>query len=490
MNLMSSILQKTNRQLITVLFLFALISGCATHQPQIDSNFESDWQYQTFHGEVSLISSAPQAFAQRLALVRAAQKSIDIEYFSWAKDVSGLMLMDALTQAAKRGVKVRIILDDLLIFNETWLASANQTPNLDLRIFNPFKSRKTNWLGRSFDYQSNKAQLNHRLHEKYFNIDGEVLILGGRNIGDDYFSFKSKNNFFDLDTLIKGQVINPFEENFLALWENDLVTPIEALITSKKQNSDELTQAVAKSVEQNQALVTRIESEVNALDDAIYVPAKITPIFDSVDKVGTSMPYFKKRLEHFVYRYPSKKEELIISTPYLIPHNDGFKVIPDFINHGADVTLFTNSAASNDSPFVPAYYAQHRQGLLDLGVNIYEYDTDATHRNNYHSASGHFHNKAFILDSILSYVGSSNFDPRSDFLNLEFGIVIESEAFAEQLKRYLFSEDHSYYWHVQQDKNDTSWESDTQKITKEPGTTLLSPVSNALFRSLNIESEL
>lgn len=467
------------------------LAGCAAPQPEVSEQFQSDWEFKTIKGQVALIESAPEAIARRIELVRNAKTSIDIEYFSWNKDTTGLLFLNELVLAADRGVKVRIILDDLLVFNEKWLASAATHENLDIQIFNPFNSRKAGWLTRAFDFQKHQKDLDHRLHEKYMNIDGETLVLGGRNIGDDYFSYKPKNNFFDLDILVQGEVTEDFERNFEEHWIAYYTSDIEFLIEFKDKKPLQSFQRTFEEVTKSkQDVIGDIESRVRALQEPSYISAKLTPVFDSAEKLHDSMPYFRHRIEHFVYRYPSAKKELVISTPYMLPNEDGFKVVTDFANHGADITLVTNSMASNDSGFVPAYYEKHREELLDKGVSIYEYDTHAIHLKNVNTRKGHYHNKAFILDGKLSYIGSSNFDPRSDFLNLEFGIMIESEAFAQQLQHYLLG-DKSLYWKV--DRNEDGkleWRRGNQLKNKEPNYGGASKVFDKLYRAINIENEL
>jgi putative cardiolipin synthase len=467
------------------------LAGCAAPQPEVSDQFQRDYEFKTVKGNVSLVESAPEAIARRIELVRNAKTSIDIEYFSWNKDTTGLLFLEELVAAAERGVKVRIILDDLLVFNEKWLASAATHKNLDIHIFNPFNARKAGWLTRAFDFQKHQKSLDHRLHEKYMNIDGETLVLGGRNIGDDYFSYKPKNNFFDLDILVQGDVAEDFERNFEEHWVADYTSDIAYLIDLKdKQPLESFKRTLAKITKNKQDIIADIENRIRVLREPNYIEAKLTPIFDSAKKLDDSMPYFRHRIEHFVYRYPSAKKELLISTPYMLPNEDGFKVVNDFAKQGTNITLVTNSMASNDSGFVPAYYEKHREELLNKGVNIYEYDTHAIHLKNVITLKGHYHNKAFVLDNKLSYIGSSNFDPRSDFLNLEFGVMIESEDFAQQLEHYLLG-DKSLYWKVERDKQEKlEWTRGKQRKTKEPNYGVSSQVFDKLYRAINIETEL
>ncbi|MCL9773925.1 phospholipase D family protein [Vibrio methylphosphonaticus] len=474
-----------------LILIILSLSGCALPQQQVSQEFEHNWDYETVRSDVALIKTAPEAIARRVDLVRSATKSIDIEYFSWDKDTTGLMLLNELIIAAERGVKVRIILDDLLVFNDKWLASAASHHNLSIKLFNPFNARKSGWLSRAFDFKKNQSSLDHRLHEKYINIDGQTLVLGGRNIGDAYFSYKKKNNFFDLDVLVRGDVISSFEANFEEHWNGPYTSDLTHLITVKEnQPGDTFRYLLTKNHKKNPDIVNDIEHQIASLNKPEYVPAKVTAIFDSAKKIEDAKPYFRYRVEHFIYRYPSEKKDLFISTPYMLPNEDGFKVVNDFITSGAKVTLATNSLASNDSGFVPAYYATHRHELLDKGLDIYEYDTHALHLKNTNTRQGHYHNKAFILDHRLSYIGSSNFDPRSDFLNLELGLLIESEEFAIQLKDYIIG-DRSLFWKVNKNNNGKlEWQRGEQKKTKDPNYSIINKASDKLFKAMDIESEL
>ena len=190
--------------------LIALVTGCAQPFPEVEENFEASWKTNEYQAEAYLIPTADEAFARRVALVRNATSSIDMTYFSWDKNTLGLMLLDELKHAADRGVQVRITLDDLLVFNDKWLAELNEHDNIQIRIFNPFNSRKMGWIGRAFDFAGNQKKLDNRLHEKYFNVDHHSMILGDRIIGVEYFGFSKDANFFDMDTLFTGVIINPF----------------------------------------------------------------------------------------------------------------------------------------------------------------------------------------------------------------------------------------------------------------------------------------
>ncbi|MFM2607654.1 phospholipase D family protein [Vibrio chagasii] len=474
------------------IMLIALVTGCAQPYPNVEPDFEANWQSTEHQSEVYLIPSAPEAFARRIDLVRQAQHSIDMTYFSWENDTLGLMLLNELKHAADRDVAVRLTLDDLLVFNDKWLAELDSHPNIEIRLFNPFESRKAGWIGRALNFSTHQKQLDNRLHEKYFNVDHQSMILGGRNIGDDYFGYSESANFFDTDVLFKGDVIAAFDRNYQALWNSGYVVPIQERIKIKeKEQYQAFTKALNKG-EKNTALITsEVERQIENLNQPSFIAASVTPVFDSLEKLNDNKPYFRQRIEHLMKQKVPSPSEAVISTPYVVPSDQQFVFIDALTEQQAQVTLITNSSASNDSGFIPAYYEQHRQTLLDKGVDILEYKADAINDDHYFHVDTYYHNKTVILDERVTYIGSSNFDPRSDFLNIELGVLIDSEEFAEQVTHYLTRQKNDLFWAVSRDQSgETKWVSGEQEYTKNPNYSSWNKLPDWLFRKMNGEFEL
>ncbi|GAM58341.1 cardiolipin synthetase [Vibrio ishigakensis] len=424
----------TNFKGFCALLAAIALAGCAQPYPEIEAGFESNWQSQDYQADVYLIPDSNEAIARRVQLVRNAKSSVDMTYFSWEKDTLGLMLFNELKHAADRGVHVRLTLDDLLVFNDKWLSEISTHENIEVKIFNPFNSRKMGWIGRAGDFLSNQKDLDNRLHEKYFNVDHQYMILGGRNIGDDYFGYSKQANFFDMDVLFKGEVIEAFHLNYESLWNSEHLVPMQDLVKSKDGAFDK---ALKKAKLDESDIVKRVERKVAQLAEPEFIHTEATPVFDSIEKLNDNKPYFRTRAEQTVENELSKANEVIISTPYVVPHDGEFHVIDRLREQGSNVTLLTNSSASNDSGFIPAYYEKHRQTLLNKGVNIYEYRDSAKNKDHYFHVDTYYHNKTLIIDNKLTFIGSSNFDPRSDFLNIEFGLFVQSEEFAKQVEAYL-----------------------------------------------------
>ncbi|UXA00157.1 phospholipase D family protein [Vibrio splendidus] len=477
---------------LMVLFLSILVTGCAQPYPDVEPDFEANWQSTEHQAEVYLIPTAPEAFARRIELVRQAQHSIDMTYFSWERDTLGLMLLNELKQAADRDVHVRLTLDDLLVFNDKWLAELDSHPSIEIRLFNPFESRKAGWIGRAFNFSTHQKQLDNRLHEKYFNVDHHSMILGGRNIGNDYFGYSENANFFDMDVLFRGDVIASFDNNYQALWDSQYVVPIRERIKVKEQGQYKaFTKAINKGEKNKKPITFDVEQQINRLSEPRFINASVTPLFDSLEKLNDNKPYFRQRTERLMKQKVPTPSKAMISTPYMVPSDNQFVFIDALKEYQAEVTLLTNSSASNDSGFVPAYYEKHRQTLLDKGISIYEYKSQAINDDHYFHVDTYYHNKTVILDERVTYIGSSNFDPRSDFLNVEFGVLIDSEEFAKQVTYYLTRQKKDLFWAVTREKSgETIWASGEQIHTKNPNYSLWNKVPDWLFRKMNGEFEL
>ncbi|WP_285164515.1 phospholipase D family protein [Shewanella goraebulensis] len=492
-NPIKSITPIKHMSLLTLLCGILLLTGCATPNPSVPEGFESQFVKRDYQAQAYLIPAANEAFARRIDLVRKAQSSIDMTYFSWNGDTLGLTLLNELKLAADRGVKVRLTLDDLLVFNEKWLADVDKHPNVQIKIFNPFNSRKMGWVGRAFDFQIHQEVLDNRLHEKYFNVDHQQMILGGRNIGDEYFGYSKEANFFDLDVLFTGDIIAPFATNYEQQWQSDFVVPVSELIKVNADISDTryFSKALAKTQKKHPEITQNIELTINNMTNPAFIDVTVSPVFDSLQKMHDRLPYFRTRAEMTVSEELQQAKDVVISTPYIVPTDNEFTVIANLTAQASKVTLVTNSSASNDSLFIPAYYEKHRQTLLDMGVDIYEYKDTAKNDDHFYHGDTYYHNKTIILDNHVSYVGSSNFDPRSDFLNIEFGLFVHSTEFAEHLHQYLLQQKATLFWHVtQQENGDIQWRSQDKVLNSNPNYGSWHKLPDWLFRKMDGESEL
>ncbi|GGB20495.1 phospholipase D-like domain-containing protein [Agarivorans gilvus] len=473
--------------------LLALASiACSSAPPPRPRDFEHSWQSQLLPAQVYLINTAPEALARRIQAIRQAQDYIQLEYFTWGHDLSGATVYKELLDAANRGVKVQLILDDLIEFENHWLLELAEHDNIRIRIFNPFEARKLGWFTRAFNFQANKQRLNHRLHEKYFNVDGKLMIIGGRNIGDDYLGYGQSANFFDLDIMLTGPSIGEFEANFKMLWHSEYVKSVWRVIkrNSQPQQAGFLADYAELQV-QRPDKAKDIEQQLAQLTAPQYVAATVSPVFDSLDKLQDSQPYFTSRLERLLEQRLEKASKVLFSSPYLVPSEEEFAGFKALSEQGGELSLITNSSASNDSPFVSAYYSKHRAELAQLAGQLLEYTHDAKHQDYFTQVTTHYHNKAFIVDQAISYVGSSNFDPRSKFLNMELGLVIESKEFAQQLENYLLAEQQQRYWRVEVDEQQQLvWQQGEQTMRLNPEQGGFKRFSEKLYRLLGIKYDI
>ncbi|SHH24147.1 phospholipase D-like domain-containing protein [Ferrimonas marina] len=478
------------RRLGLVMLLLGVLSGCGSMLPDRVADLDPLWQPQTVAGEVYLVPTAGEALAHRIQAVREAEQHVDLIYFTWNKDLTGAYLYHELLLAAERGVSVRVLLDDLLEFEDPWLVELDRHANIEIRIFNPFHARKGGWMARAFDFQRNKKTLNHRLHQKYFRVDDNGFMVGGRNIGDDYFGYSEAANFFDLDTMVKGPAQAQFDANFTQVWHHPHSRPV-AEVMSVEPKDDQFRTEFEALKQAKPELAATIEASVTDLAAPEFVEASVTPIFDDLRKVEDAQPYFRDRVERFLILQDRPAKHALVSTPYMLPTHDEFEGVVNFIERDASVTLLTNSLASNDSAFVGAYYNKYRKPLLEMGLEIYEYDNQAEHSDYAVSSNTFYHNKAMVLDGQMSYVGSSNFDPRSDHLNLELGLMIDSPEFAQVLEDYLLESQRHNYWHATlNDKGKVRWQKGEQRVKHNPNTNAFHALPDWFFRTLNFKSEL
>jgi putative cardiolipin synthase len=392
------------------------------------------------------LGDARDAFAARVLLARAAERSLDVQYYILRADTTGGLFCEALWQAAERGVRVRLLLDD----NSTRgldqaLAALDAHPNIEVRLFNPYASRAF----RLGELASDFSRLNRRMHNKSFTADSQVTIVGGRNIGDEYFGADSPVEFVDLDVLAAGAVVGEVSASFDAYWNSESAYPVAALIAAPQaESADRVRAAWAKLNESPEATrylealrATPLVHELLAGNLSFdWAPAHV--VADDAAKVRhpperTDL-HLLPRLEVALGRI---ERELDLVSPYFVPTEDGAAALVALASRGVKVRVLTNSLAATDVAPVHAGYAKYRETLLRGGVRLYELKRAAP-ENDGRSAGGSdasLHAKTFSVDRNRLFVGSFNFDPRSARLNTEMGVVVESAPLAARLASALDS---------------------------------------------------
>ena len=395
-----------------------------------------------------LLPAGAEALRARAELADAAQKSLDLQYFIIQNDVTGKLLMDAILRAADRGVRVRMLIDDTddLGKNRQITALAAH-PRIAIRIFNPYYSRGPFHLFRLGEFLIDR-RLNYRMHNKVFIADNVAAILGGRNIGDEYFAASLHTDFADFDVLALGGIVPRISASFDSYWNSDLAIPVEALLADKP--TQQRLEAYRAELEENRAASHAsphlpnldVPGPVRALLDGhtAVVWAKAEVLYDSPDKIKIEEgekagPLLRKRL---VKALDTVDHELLIVSPYLVPGEEGMRILERLRGRGVGVQIITNSLASTDIPAAYSGYEHYRVRMLEDGVKLYEVKPSPEAADNHgHSlkpSAGQFslHAKVFVFDRKELFVGSMNFDYRSLKLNTEIGLLIGSPELARQ----------------------------------------------------------
>jgi putative cardiolipin synthase len=405
-------------------------------------------RHRTDQSAFGLLQSNEDGLRWRLALVDSAAQSLDLQYYVWWGDESGDLLMSRVIAAADRGVRVRLILDDLstLLEDEAHpkvrdlsAAALDAHPNIEVRLFNPWLSRPLP--GRALEMLTRFERINHRMHNKLLVADNRAVILGGRNVGNEYFGLSPEFNFRDLDVIGIGPVARQASDKFDRFWNSDAVTPVGALgiaatradlageyatIRQRLAQSPRLarfpldhqdwTVALAKLVDTAHAGTSRVHSDLpDGQAVAHHMPAAIREL------LGTA------------------RKEVLITNAYIIPGDRALARMREQIEGGVRYRMLTNSLASHDVPAVNSHYKQWRKPLLATGVELYEMRHDAAVQAELADTPPTraefmgLHVKAMVIDRQRVFVGSMNLDPRSWGINSEMGLVIESEGLAQAL---------------------------------------------------------
>jgi cardiolipin synthase C len=388
------------------------------------------------------LRDARDAFAARAHLADAAERTLDIQYYIWRNDMSGTLLFEALRRAADRGVRVRLLLDDNNTSGlDVALAALDSHPNIAIKLFNPFMLRRWRTLNFLLDF----SRLNRRMHNKTFTADGQVTIVGGRNIGDEYFDAHNEIAFVDLDVLAIGPVVAAVAEDFERYWRSASSYPAHSILAAPAVASIAEVERAARLVAHNPAA----NAYVRALHHSRFVQDLIAGTLqfewaqanvlsdDPAKGLGRAAPrsLLTERLSA-VLKQPANELQLI--TAYFVPTQAGVAALLDLVRAGVKVTVLTNSLEATDVGIVHAGYAKHRKALLRGGVVLYELKrmtarTSGRDRKLTGSSGSSLHAKTFCVDRSRVFVGSFNFDPRSAQLNTEMGLLIDSPAAADAI---------------------------------------------------------
>ncbi|MCL1139875.1 phospholipase D family protein [Shewanella pneumatophori] len=386
------------------------------------------------------LADGVDALIARLALVSAASASIDMQYYIYRGDDSGRLLMWHLIEAAERGVRVRILLDDMAIKDaDEALAMLAQHKNIQVRLYNPSFERSF----RNLAFVAGFSRLNHRMHNKSLTVDNAITIVGGRNIGNEYFSNNTEVEFGDFDLMAIGEVVGQVSDQFDLYWNAPISVEINALTVhsvSDKQAAEELSGVAAeKSAYSANPYIERLlqselipQMQTNSLS---WYWGPTTLVFDQPDKQNHSSETDSILADLSAF-LANAQDEVILVSPYFVPTKAGTDSIIETVNRGIDITILTNSLAATDVLAVHAGYRQYRQRLLEAGVKIFEVkaNPDIKKTSSWSGSSkSSLHAKTFITDRRSVFVGSFNFDPRSAWLNTEMGLIVDNKQLAQEI---------------------------------------------------------
>ncbi len=446
--------------LLTVFFL----SGCSTlpdtyprtpstayknhKSTKIGRLFEKEAVKHPGKSGFKLIPYGQDAFTARIAMARLAQKSLDLQYFLWKSDRVGLLLANEALKAADRGVKVRILLDDIeQSGRDDIVAAMDAHPNIQIRIFNPFAHRNSHLL----DFIGDFDRVNHRMHNKTIVIDNALVIIGGRNIGDHYFAVAEYTNFRDLDIAAAGPVVRQISSVYDHFWNGKWSVPINALTerTYTKEDLFRIQKSMDQKIEEldfpyplNQDVKTLKKDMIRIRDSFIW--AKGHYVWDDPDTMHIDADnQTNTMIQKLEERVRSVKKSLHIESAYFVPRPIGMAALKRLHKRGAKVQIMTNSLASNDVIPAHAGYAGYRKELLQAGVELYELRPDAGANKVVNkqlitnTINTGLHTKAMVFDDNAVFVGSFNLDPRSASINTEGGLYIESSKIAREVLAYM-----------------------------------------------------
>jgi putative cardiolipin synthase len=423
------------------------------------------------------LPDAQEAFAARVLLMQQATQRIYLQYYIWRKDRTGTLLFEALLAAAERGVKVRLLLDDHNTAGlDATLIGLQQHPLIEVKLFNPLRLRRPRFINYLFDFR----RVNRRMHNKAFIIDQQVVISGGRNIGDEYFGAKDDFLFADLDALMIGAVVPQVVTEFDTYWHSEHAQPLGKLfrLQIKPQQLQQLRQQAAAitgdpHAQQYVAAVRELPFMQRLQTQQLqFVWAKTELVVDHPDKIGGRAKRYQLITHQLQQAIGEPQHSLAIVSPYFVPTRAGVLALERFAADGVKIRILTNALESTDVAVVHAGYARWRKRLLRAGIELFELQKISSMarrlerkakrnrlkgKDRFGSSASSLHAKTFATDQQRVFVGSFNFDPRSAQLNTELGFVIHSAELGQQISAAFQQHMPDYAYQVVLKNNRLQW---------------------------------
>jgi putative cardiolipin synthase len=408
---------------------------------------------------VRIISTGYQAFEDRLRLIQGAEHSIDIQSFAWKGGITGHLLAYQLIQAAERGVKVRVLLDDAVSHYYDIYRTLDYHPNVSVRHYNPFTVRYGLIPFRIIEWMM-KPRLNHRMHIKAVIVDNQYSISGSRNLDDRYFDLPTENSIFrDVDLLLAGQVTSDLSHTFDAYWNSRWSVQFSELSSSWSERK--YNKKLKKFKKYNDKLpeiagIMGLTPLEEYQPEKGMVPANIRFVVDSPDKPGDDSRFNWETIARYIEQ--EADEKVVVANPYVLPYDEVMSHFETLLAKNVQTTVLTNSMASIDFPAAFSGYLFDRKMMLEKGLNLYEYAVDARYPycNSCEGAESSYHSKFTVIDNDKSVVGSLNYDPRSIDFNTELSFMIDSNEINRQLTELAYYDISANSWHVTKN-SPTKW---------------------------------
>lgn len=457
------------RILFILLALHFFLTGCASLPENINQvesyaftdtektslgKFTQGHRDQTENNEDGfiLLKSGLDAFVARAALAEKAERSLDVQYYLYHEDLIGHLFSGVLWRAAERGVRVRLLVDDMSMHGrDAAIIAFDHHPNIEVRIFNPFNRN----IARGVQYVTGFGSLTRRMHNKSFTVDNVATIVGGRNVGNEYYDADPTLEFTDLDVLAVGAVVKEVSNAFDEYWNSSLAYPVTTII--EERPSKEEMQGLEKD------LLTFFEEQKSSSYMAALHNSKLAQqirdntinfywgdavvLVDHPEKITSSRNANELHLiTQLTPFFQNIEKELIIISPYFVPGAEGVMFFKKLTDRGIRVKVLTNSLASNDVVFAHAGYSNYRMALLRSGVELYEMDKKITRSQRKAikgvggSSKASLHAKTFVLDRNKTFIGSLNLDPRSFYENSEIGLMLNSVEVSERIAKVFIDD--------------------------------------------------
>ena len=453
----------------------------------------------------NLVERSDRAVLWRLALIDSATHSIDLQYYVWFGDTLGRLVMDRVIKAADRGVKVRILFDDLstmlhdmshMELRDALMARIDRHPNIHIRVFNPWNDRSL--IGRGLDMLSDFPRLNRRMHNKQMVVDNRVAIIGGRNLAQEYFGLSPEFNFHDLDVIGVGPVARQASQVFDRYWNSDWVRRIPKPAEVPGMPVD--TGLSRDAIQELMAHPSLVALGASRTDWGPQIEELSRHLVPGSSQVHTDSPVRDAKTRNHMPEairalIRSAKSELLITNAYFIPDEHFMADLQELLGRGVKVRILTNSLASHDVPAVNAHYEKWRVPLLEAGVQLHELRPDAEMRHELAEVAPlqapfiGLHTKSMVIDRQRAFIGSMNLDPRSEVLNSEMGVIVDSPPLAEKLAERMSRDmEGTNSWQVvRRDDGALVWRSSAGEQTTQPARSLLHRIQNFFYKAFPVE---